>query len=253
MQMRGIATSLLVFAAAAAGCPVSGQAAQADLRGWIETRTQALFDAIAIGDKGIWDRTMDTDCVITTEDGEVMGKAKFLSDLRPLPRGFSGHGKIRDLTVRDLGEVALVHYRIDEWESIFAQELKTTYVETDTYRRSAGNWKMVAMQLTVVPQDLEPIVADPSVWPALEGEYGFPGDDQMQVRYRVFARNGALFGGRDEKSATALIPLAPLVFFQAGSIHLMIFVKNEAGAVTEVREIHKYNEVRMQRASRNSG
>ena len=32
----------------------------------------------------------------------------------------------------------------------------------------------------------------------------------------------------------------------------MIFVKNETGGVTEVREVHKYNEVRMQRASRNS-
>jgi hypothetical protein len=253
MQARRIATNLLMLVAAVAGCPVSGQAAQAELRAWFQTRTQALFDAIAVGDKVIWDRTMDTDCIITSEDGEAMDKAKFLSDLRPLPRGFSGHGKIRDLTVRDLGEVAVVHYWIDEWENIFAQELKTTYVETDTYHRSAGTWKMVAMQLTVVPRDLEPIVADPSRWPALEGEYGFPGDDQMQVRYRVFARDDALLGGRDEKSATVLIPLAPLVFFQTGSIHLMVFVKNEAGAVTEVREIHKYNEVRMQRNSRNSG
>jgi hypothetical protein len=73
---------------------------------------------------------------------------------------------------------------------------------------------MVAMQLTVVPRDLEPIVVDPSGWPALEGEYAFPGDDQAQIRYRVFARNGTLFGGRDEKSATVLVRLAPLVFFQ---------------------------------------
>ena len=69
----------------------------------------------------------------------------------------------------------------------------------------------------------------------------------------MFVRNGALFGGRDDKSATVLIPLAPLVFHQAGSIHLMIFVKDSAGAVTEVREIHKYNEVRMQRKSHGSG
>jgi hypothetical protein len=36
----------------------------------------------------------------------------FQPDLRPLPSGFSGHGKIRDLSVRDLGEVAVVHYWI---------------------------------------------------------------------------------------------------------------------------------------------
>jgi hypothetical protein len=33
----------------------------------------------------------------------------------------------------------------------------------------------------------------------------------------------------------------------------MIFVKDQAGAVTEVREIHKYNEVRMQRTSHTAG
>ena len=76
------------------------------------------------------------------------------------------------------------------------------------------------------------------------GEYRFAGDER--VRYRVFTQNGSLFGGRDEKTATLLIPLAPLVFFQKGSIHFIIFVKNSAGTVTEVREIHKYNEVRMQ-------
>jgi hypothetical protein len=251
MNPKRVAIRVMVLLIAAAGSPISVQAAQPDLRAWFQTRTQALFDAIAIGNKTIWDQTMDGQCVITTEDGEVMDKAKFLSDLRPLPKGFNGHGKIRDLSVRDLGESAVVHYWIDEWEDIFGQELKTTYVETDTYQRAGGDWKMVAMQLTVVPRDLEPIAVDRSAWSTLEGEYHFPGDDQ--IRYRVFGRNGTLFGGRDDKSATALIPLAPLVFFQAGSIHLMIFVKDEAGAVTEVREIHKYNEVRMHRSARNPG
>jgi hypothetical protein len=60
-------------------------------------------------------------------------------------------------------------------------------------------------------------------------------------------REGALYGGRDAQTATLLIPLAPLAFFQKGSIHLMIFVPDKSGAITEVRELHKYNEVRMKR------
>jgi len=62
-------------------------------------------------------------------------------------------------------------------------------------------------------------------------------------------RDGALFGGSDVKSATRLIPLAPLVYYQQGSIHLMIFVRGRAGAVSEVRELHKYNEVRLERVT----
>lgn len=218
-----------------------------ELYAWFQTRTQALFDAITIGDRKIWDQTLDETCVITTEDGEVQNKEKFLAELRPLPKGFVGRGTIRGLTVQDLGAVAVVHYWIDESENIFGQELRTTYVETDTYQRRAPAWKIVAMQITIVPRDLAPIATESSGWPALVGHYRFPGDEN--IRYRVFIRNGVLFGGRDEKSATTLIPLSQFVFFQEGSIHLMIFVRDRAGIVTEVREIHKYNEIRMERVS----
>jgi len=244
MNHSRTAISLVLLAAAGFLCPAAGHADPSTLRAWFQSREQALFDSVARGDKGIWDRTLDADCIITSEDGVVEDKARFLSELAPLPKGFSGYGKVRDLTVKDLGSVAVAHFWIDEHENVFGQELYTTYVETDTYRRRSGSWKIVAMQVTVVPRDLQPIATDASDWPAFVGDYRFPGDER--VRYHVFVRNGSLFGGRDEKSATLLIPLAPQVFHQKGSIHLMIFVKNSAGAVTEVREIHKYNEVRMQ-------
>jgi hypothetical protein len=238
--------AVVLSAAWALHC-AAGRADSPTPRAWFQTRAQALFDAVTSGDRGIWDRTLDPGCIITTEDGEVEDKAKFLSEVAPLPKGFSGYGKVRDLTVRNLGSAAVVHYWIDEHENVFGQELFTTYVETDTYGLRSGSWKIVAMQVTVVPRDLQPIVTDAADYPALSGEYRFPGDER--VRYRVFVRNGSLFGGQDEQSATLLIPLAPRVFFQKGSIHFMFFVKNTAGTVTEVREIHKYNEVRMLRVN----
>jgi hypothetical protein len=234
-----LATSIAVTSQALAAPPAEA------LQGWFRTRTQALFDAVTSGEKAIWQQTLDENCILTSEDGEVMDKAKFLADLHPLPPGFKGQILIRDLTVRDFGATAVVHYWMDESETIFAQELKTLYVATDTYHRSGDTWKAVAMQVTVVPRDMEPVVTDRSAWPAMVGSYRFPGD--TQPRYRVFLRDGQLFGGRDEKTATALIPLAPLVFHQQGSIHVMVFVRDAAGRIGEVREIHKYNEVRMQR------
>jgi Domain of unknown function (DUF4440) len=212
---------------------------------WFQATTQALFDAVAGGNTAIWDRVLDEDCVITTEDGEVLSKAGFLKQMRPLPAGFSGHIRVRDLTVRSVGGAAIVHYWLDETEDIFEQQLRTVYVETDVYRRSAGSWKMAAAHVTVVPRDLEPVAVDSTLWPALVGEYRF--SDRAASRYQVFLRDGALYGGGDQATATRLIPLAPLVFFQQGSIHTMVFVQDRGGAVTEVRELHKYNEVRMQR------
>jgi hypothetical protein len=242
------------------GCTIAGlwillppvvTAGAADTDSWFQSTTQALFDAVAIGDKAVWDRVLDTNCTVTTEDGEVFNRAKFLESMQPLPSGFSGAIKVRDLTVRRVGDAAVVHYWLDEWEDIFGQRLNTVYVETDVYRRTPDSWKMVALQVTVVPRDLEPVKVDSVGWRALVGDYRF--SDKAATRYRVFMRDGALYGGKDEKAATLLIPLAPLVFFQKGSIHVMVFVQDSSGTVTEVREIHKYNEVRMQRAPETPG
>jgi hypothetical protein len=227
-------------------CPPSPAAADVP-DSWFQTTTQALFDAVAVGDKPVWDRVLDADCMITTEDGEVQDRAKFMEELRPLPQGFSGQIRVRGLTVRRISSAAVVHYWIDEVENIFDQQLHTTYVETDMYQRVGQSWKIVAMHVTVVPRDLEPIDANPSGWQSLLGNYRY--SEQATSKYQVFMRDGALYGGRDPKSATQLIPLAPLVFYQKASIHIMVFVPDKNGAVNEVRELHKYNEVRMKRAA----
>ena len=232
---------------AASQCAMALPADAPDPSEWFRSTTQALMDAVTDGDKAVWDRVLDADCIITTEDGEFQRKAKFLEELKPLPRGFSGKITVRDLTVRQLGSTAVVHYWLDELEQIFDQQLKTIYVETDVYRRDGASWRMVAMQVTIVPRDLAPIPQRSANWQELLGDYQY--SPAATSRYRVFMRDDALYGGRDTKSATRLIPLAPLVFFQQGSIHIMIFVRNDAGAISEVRELHKYNEVRMQRAA----
>jgi Domain of unknown function (DUF4440) len=212
---------------------------------WFQSTTQALYDAVAAGDTAPWDRVLDENCIITTEDGQVLTKGAFLRQMHPLPAGFSGRIVVRDLSARPVGSAVVVHYRLDETEDIFDQRLKTMYLETDVYRRSADGWKMVAAQATVVPRDLEPIAVDAALWPALVGYYVL--SDQASSRYKVFIRDGMLYGGSDPASATRLIPLAPLVFFQQGSIHTVVFVQDPSGAITEVRELHKYNEVRMKR------
>ena len=212
---------------------------------WFEATTQALYDALVDGNQRPWNRVLAADCLITTEDGEVVDKATYVARVRPLPRGFAARIKVRGLTVLHAGEAAMVHYWLDETEQIFDQELRTTYVETDTYRRSGDSWVMIAAQETVAPRDLEPVpgvVVDVS---ALTGEYRFADADTSP--YKVFLQNGALFMGHDPRTAKQLIPLAPLVFYVKGSIHIVVFVRGESGAIVEVRELHKYNEVRMRR------
>ena len=84
---------------------------------------QALAGAVGAGDKAPWDRVMDATCVVTSEEGEVIDKRKFLDDLRPLPPGLTGRIAVRDLTVQEYPGFALVRYRADEWETVFGERV----------------------------------------------------------------------------------------------------------------------------------
>lgn len=212
---------------------------------WFKATTQALYDSLVSGDKSIWDRTLAQDCIITNEDGKVYDKSEFLKTLQPLPTGFAGHIDVQNLTVRNSGNDAVVHYWLDERENVLGQELRTKYVETDTYHRYSDTWEMVAAQTTVVPRDMAPVPVDTQGWGGLVGTYSLGTGDPHP--YRVHMRAGNLYGGSDEKTARRLIPLSPLVFYAQGSIHILVFVRNVDGKVNEVLELHKYNEVAMHR------
>jgi hypothetical protein len=105
---------------------------------WFRSTEQALMDAIAVGDKTVWDRVMDDDCIVTTEEGDVLPKKKFLEELTGLPPGLSGSIKIVDLTVQDFRDFAIVRFRLEEYENIFGQEMTNQYRVTDTFRRVDG-------------------------------------------------------------------------------------------------------------------
>jgi hypothetical protein len=212
---------------------------------WFQHNTQALFDALTDGVPSVWDQALADGFVVSDEDGNLVGRAELIKSIRPLPSGSVGHIDIVDLVVRGLGSAAVVHYLIDETEDVQGQHLHTKYRETDTYAPEGSTWKIVASHVTVVPRDMDPVPVDPSGFARLVGDYRISPADTHG--YHVYLRDGPLFGGRDEKSATRLIPLSPLVFFQSGSIHTMIFVADAKGAITAVREVHKYNELSMQR------
>ena len=237
--------SVILTVVAAAGAPWACAAAAVTEANWFLDRTQALYDGVTTGNPAIWRRTLADDCIITDEDGRVFGKAAFLQTVRPLPKGFSGDIRIKHLTVRTFGEAASVHYWMDEHEDALGDKLHTVYVETDTYRRESGTWKMIAAQVTVVPADLKPVAVDKRGWPALAGSYRLgPAPGEISHAY---LRDGSLYWGSDAKSAKLLIPLSPLVFFVQGSIHTMVFVPDGTGHIAQALELHKYNEVAMQR------
>jgi len=225
-------TFLLRVALAAAG---AGTASPATVQ-WFQTTEQALMDAIAVGDKAVWERVLDPECVITGEEGEVLTRAQFLDSLGPLPAGLSGRIVVKDLSVQEFPAFALVRYLADESESVFGQALAVQYRVTDTYRRDGPSWRMVASHLSVVTRDPPAQEVSKADWPGLVGAYRLLPEGWT---FTVEMRDGQLFGGRDVKKLRPLVPLTSQAFVLSGSLGEWLFVV-EKGKGTRIVNVRKF-------------
>jgi hypothetical protein len=235
----GWAAALLVSGVLTAGNasaepPKAAEAA--DAVRWFRATEQKLMDAIASGDKAAWDRVTDDSWVLTSEEGQLMGKKQFLDELRPLPAGLKGDISVQDLTVQHLEKVAIVRFLADEWETVFGQRLSTRYRVTNVYRRDREEWKMVASHLSVVTQDPPAQEVSRDQWPSFVGTYRLQPDGWTLT---VEMRDGLLWAGRDPKKLRQFIPLAPNVFVLSGSLGEWIFVTDKGG-VTHVLNFRKF-------------
>jgi len=187
---------------------------------------QALMDAVATGTRSVWERVLDDSFAVTSEEGEVLTRQRFLDELRPLPKGLSGGITVKELAVQEFAAFAVVRYLADEWESVFGQRLATRYRVTDTFRRDAGAWKMVASHVAVVTQDPPGQPVSKEGWAALAGTYQLLPDGWT---FTVALRDGVLYGGRDPDALRPFIPLAPDAFVLSGRLGEWIFVAGKRG------------------------
>jgi len=211
--------------------------AAAASQGWFQQTEQALMDAVAAGDRSAWERVMDDTCVVTGEEGEKLTKAEFLKGLRPLPQGLSGTIVVRELTVQDVDNVAIVRFLLDESETVFGQQLATKYRNTDVFKRSGDSWTLVATHTSVITADppAQPVPTDG--WSKLAGTYRLLPDGWS---FHVVLRDGQLFGGRDPNALRLLIPMSPTAFVLKGSLGEWLFVTDSQGKGTRIVNLRKF-------------
>jgi hypothetical protein len=230
-----------VLAVLASVVPGSGSAEPA--RGapdvpWFQATEQSLMDAIAVGDKAPWDRIMDPQCIITTEEGEVVTRQRFLDGLRALPAGTSGRITVRELRVRPFGGFAVVGFLADEQQDVFGQRLTTRYQVTDVFRRTGRGWKMVSSHVSVMTADppARPVAKD--AWPGFVGTYQLLPDGW---RFHVELREGTLYGGRDPAKLRPFVAVTPDVLVLSGSLGEWMFVADGTGPARRLVSFRKFN------------
>ena len=179
------------------------------------SRTQELFDAVVPGDSALWKKDhAETIRPDHYEKGRSLDKAKLIADISPMPKGYSGTIKVTNVESRITAGVAVLSYDLDESESIFGQELRARYHETDTWLRRNNGWQIVAAQAFRYYEDPAVAKIDPSKFAAYAGTYELSKDSERKTL--VTADGAKLFMERMGGRKVQLYPESGDLFFRQG-------------------------------------
>jgi hypothetical protein len=137
----------------AAGAAVTDVARTATTSATLQRATQALVDALAPGEREVWEYYSDPSLTYVTEDNEVKSRTQLLDGMKPLPAGSSGWIVVEEFRCTDFGRFAVTTYVMDEHETIEGHELHARYRGSDTWRATAEGWRLIAAQVYAIPQD----------------------------------------------------------------------------------------------------
>lgn len=212
MYRVGAIAAVLAASAAAATAAAATSDSAAGTAVTLQKATQALVDAIAPGERAVWQHYTDPAFIYVTEDNEVKRRAEVLADLKSLPQGFSGWIVVEEFRCRDFGRFAVTTYIMNEHETVEGHELHARYRGSDTWRSTPDGWRLVAAQVYAIPQDPPRTDLGPARLADYEGAYRLSPQTRQVIR-----RDGDhLVAERAERAPQLLLPESGDVFFTPG-------------------------------------
>jgi Domain of unknown function (DUF3471) len=118
-------------------------------------------------------------------------------------------------------------YDLDETETIFGQELKARYHETDTWVRRNGDWQIVAEQVLRYYEDPAQGKPDLKKYADYVGTYELAPGKTLTIS----SEGGDLFSEQSGKPKDQLVPEAPDIFFVKGVEGRRLFRRDDKGRV----------------------
>ncbi len=192
-------------------------------------QTQELFDAVSAGDAKIWDTYLDPDVRYTDENGVVSTKKEMVDGTRPLPSGVSGTIRVTDFHAVTHGDVAVTTHVEDEHEDYHGHALHCQYRTTDTWKKTADGWRLVAAQVLALRTD-PPAVPIPA---ARRAEYAGAYALAPAIDYEIRAKGDGLEGRQTGRPWEEIRQEAPDVLFVPGKPrYRKIFQRDTAGKIT---------------------
>ncbi len=195
----------------------------------LRAKDQALLDAIAPGDRKVWEQVLAADAVYVDENGAILDRAEFLKQLEPLPAGASGKLQIADYSAHIDGDLATVIHTDDEQENYHGQMLSSRYLTTETWRRDGGEWKLYMIHTYAVMKDPPAISLPAQELQQYVGRY-VGGSDLV---YLIQWDGKQLVGGRQGRPMKPLEVEVRDVLFNPGQPRIRkIFQRDASGKIT---------------------
>lgn len=195
----------------------------------LRAKDQALLDAIAPGDRKVWDDVLASNAVYVDENGAVMNRAEYLKQLEPLPPGASGTLKIASYSVSFSGDLATVIHTDDEQENYHGQMLHAQYLMTETWRHDSGDWKLYLVHAYAVQKDPPAINLPSESMAEYAGRYSGGSDLTFVVEWD----GKQLKGGRPGKASSPLhVEIRDVLFVPGQPRVRKIFQRNNSGQIT---------------------
>lgn len=171
---------------------------------------QQLMNDIPAGNALNWDKYLDKNFFIITEDGSMLEKNAFLKTLGALPKGYSGYIKVIKPKIVFHQNTAVISYVSDEYETVFENKIHTQYSSMNTYIKTDTSWMMISSQVFEIPL-LPPAINLPeNVLKQYTGLYKLA-DNILCI---VSLENDTLYCQKKGRDKTALLPETPNTFFR---------------------------------------
>ena len=207
--------------------------------------TQQLVDAVAIGDRAPWIKYFASNCMYFDEKGRKMDKDALITDLRPLPVGFSGSIKVGNPQSLIFGDTAILSYDLDETELVFGQTLTARYHATDTWRYRNGLWQIAAGQIFRYYEDPSPGPMDRETYRDYVGDYELHSTKKLTV----IVVDHDLFVQRSDGTRTLLISEVNDLFFCKGVEGRYLFRRGPSGTVEALVQRRNNEDIVWKKAS----
>lgn len=211
----------------------------------LRATTQALLDAVAPGDRSVWEAQLDPDFIHMDEAGAVRTRTEFLNQLTPLPAGLVGRIQIDTWRLAIHGDVAVAVYELQEHLEYHGQLLRSRFRSMDTWHRTQGRWRLISEHTAAVLKDPPAITLSQKQLCEYAGTYSLTAQLQTTITCMADGLESTRTGQkpviyRAEVKDVFFVPGQPRtrrIFLRDGSGQVQTFVDRREGEDIRWRKV----------------